>query len=161
MKTICQNAIVMFLTLLMVNACDSSNRNLSGKQLEDYQGNLHETEYFNITIAEGFNTLEIQGGVQASRGRDAMEVWVRGHNLNESTAENQAKTLARNYYGSEPEVVQMLDLTFYCTSFEAYNLPQTICTAIKEGMQVQVGITGKNHAENAKLQGMVKSISMK
>lgn len=159
MKKIFQYALCM--AILLMTACESAPKNNSESQDIDLKGDLYEAEHFNITIAKGFNVMDIQGGVQAARGNNVIEVWVRGHNLSESTAEKQAQSMATRYDGTDPQVVQMLGLNFYCTSFEAFNNPQTICMAIKDGKQIQIGITGKGHVDNATLQGMKKSIVLK
>ncbi len=155
------NALCMILMLLTWTSCDSAQKNNSDSGSVEIKGDLYEAEHFTMTIASGFNTMDIQGGVQASRGNDVVEVWVRGHNLSEDTAEKQAQSMANRYDGTNPQTVQMLGLKFYCTSFEVFNLQQTICIAIKDGKQIQVGITGRGHTENATLQGMRNSIAFK
>jgi len=125
------------------------------------KGEKFETDDFTMIIADGFSKLEIDGGVQAYKSNDMIEIWLRGFNNTENDAKNGAENLSKTYKGTEVQKTNLFGLDFYQTTFEAFGNPQTVYVGIKDGKKVQIGVAGKGHETNEILQGMFKSISFK
>jgi len=160
--------LLVFLLAFLLVSCDEDkegttekNTNKEQEQVTTIKGEPHETDDFVMTIAEGFSKLEIDGGVQAYKGNDMIEVWARGYNNTETDAKNGAENLSKRYKGTEPEKMSKFGIDFYYTSFEAFGRPQTIYVGIYKGKKVQIGISGKDYQNNEILQGMFNSISFK
>ena len=131
------------------------------EQKSTIKGETYEAEDFTMTIAEGFSKMDIDGGVQAYKGKDVIEVWVRGFNNTETDAKNGAENLAKNHDGTEVEKIQKFGIDFYVTTFEAFGNPQTVYVGLINGKKIQIGIMGKDYQEDELLQGMFDSIIFK
>jgi len=125
------------------------------------KGEQYETDDFSMIIADGFSKLEIDGGVQAYKSNDVIEIWLRGFNNTENDAKSGAENLSKTHKGTEVQKTNLFGLDFYQTTFEAFGNPQTVYVGIKDGKKVQIGVAGKGHENNEILQGMFKSISFK
>lgn len=131
------------------------------KEETTIKGETYEAEDFTMTIAEGFSKMDIDGGVQAYKGNDVIEVWVRGFNNTEADAKNGAENLAKTHDGTEVEKIQKFGIDFYVTTFESFGNLQTVYVGLKNGKKIQIGIMGKDYQEDELLQGMFNSISFK
>jgi len=140
---------------------EKTNTSKETEQVATIKGETYEAEDFTMTIADGFSKMDIDGGVQAYKGNDVIEVWVRGYNNTESDAEKGAENLSKNNDGTEVKKTQKFGLIFYYTTFEAFGNPQTVYVGLINGKKIQIGIMGKDYQNNELLQGMFDSITFK
>jgi len=160
--------LLVILMVLFVVSCDKekeesaeTNQTKEKEQVSTFKGETYEATDFVMTIANGYSKLDIDGGVQAYKGNDMIEVWARGFNNTETDAKNGAENLSKTYKGTEPQKINKFGLDFYYTDIEASGRPQTIYVGIYNGKKVQIAISGTNYKSNELLQGMFNSISFK
>lgn len=162
-KRIIAFILVIALAAALMTGCGSSapqsaSGNGTEPKTEAIKGETVETDHFTMTVATGYNKMDISGGIQAYQGSNAIEVWVRPSTQN---AEEEAGKFAADYDGTDPEQVELFGLTFYTTTFTASGYDQTKYVAISDGNRIEIGITGADHENNKELQGMLNSISFK
>ncbi len=158
--------LILFLCFTFVS-CDEdketqeTNAPKAQEKETTIKGEKFETDDFSMIIADGFSKLEIDGGVQAYKSYDMVEIWLRGYNNNENDAKSGAENLSKNYNGTEVQKTNLFGLDFYQTTIVVSGNPQTIYVGIKDGKKVQIGVAGKGHETNETLQGMFKTITFK
>jgi|GEM_PF-2596503 len=160
--------LLVILVCLSVISCDKdkeekaeSNPTKDQEQVSTIKGEQYEATDFVMTIAEGYAKLDIDGGVQAYKGNDMIEVWARGFNNTDTDAKNGAENLSKTYKGTEPQKVNKFGIDFYTTDIEAMSRPQTIYVGIYKGKKVQIAISGNDYKNNTLLQGMFNSLAFK
>lgn len=160
--------LFVFLIIFQLISCDKDkegsaedNTSKEQEQVATLKGEPYEKDDFVMTIAEGFSRLDIDGGVQAYKGNDMIEVWVRGYNNTETDAKNGAENLSKTYKGTEPQKTNIFGIDFYHTSIEAFGRPQTVYVGIYNGKKVQIALSGKDYQNDKFLQGMFNSITFK
>lgn len=163
MKRIVGLALVIALGAALLAGCGSpatQGESGNGKEpkTEAVKGEAVETEHFTMTVATGYNKMDISGGIQAYQGSNAIEVWVRPSTQD---AEKEAEKFAADYDGTGPEQLELFGLTFYTTTFTASGSYQTKYVAVSDGNRIEIGITGADHENNKELQGMLNSINFK
>lgn len=162
-KRILGLAMAVSLAAALLTGCGGSapqggSGNGTEPKTEAIKGETMETDHFTMTVATGYNKMDISGGIQAYQGSNAIEVWVRPSTQN---AEEEAGKFAADYDGTAPEQVELFGLTFYTTTFTASGYDQTKYVAVSDGNRIEIGITGADHENNKELQGMLNSISFK
>ena len=163
MKRIVGLALVISLAAALLAGCGSpvpqgGSGNGTEPKTEAVKGETVETEHFTMTVATGYNKMDISGGIQAYQGSNAIEVWVRPSTQD---AEKEAEKFAAGYDGTAPKQVELFGLTFYTTTFTASGSYQTKYVAVSDGNRIEIGITGADHENNKELQGMLNSINFK
>ena len=81
-KRIMAFILVIVLIAVLMTGCSSSvpqggSGNSTEPKTEVVKGETVETEHFTMTVATGYNKMDISGGIQAYQGSNAIEVWVR------------------------------------------------------------------------------------
>lgn len=160
--------LLICLSCFILTGCDeedspTNNTDVPGEAAAapKIKGEVFKTDDFEVIIADGFKKMDIDGGVQAYKSKDVVEIWVRGSGLDDAIAKSSCESLANRQKGSECQKIVKFGMDFYVTSFEAFGTPQTVYTAVKNGKKIQIGISGKDHENNETLQGMFESISFK
>lgn len=160
----------IILAALMLAGCGSGNDSPAaddaGGEAEQpvptIDGELHETDTVSMIIADGWDVMDISGGLQAYQGiSKAVEVWVRGTGLADDAAQKSMENFAANYDGTEVEEVELFGMTFHATSFEFSGMKQTKFGAVKEGQQIEITLAGENHLDDDEIMGMFYSIVFK
>lgn len=162
-KRIIAFILVIALAAALLTGCGGSapqggSGNGTEPKTEAVKGETVETDHFTVTVATGYNKMDISSGIQAYQGSNAIEVWVRPSTQD---AEKEAAKFAADYDGTDPEQVELFGLTFYTTTFTASGYDQTKYVAVSDGNRIEIGITGADHENNKELQGMLNSISFK
>lgn len=125
-------------------------------------GERHETETVSMIVAEGWDVMDISGGLQAYKGMSsAVEVWVRGSGMTEESVKAAIERFKENYDGSDIFEVQAHGLTYTATTFEFSGMYQTKFGAEKDGMQVEITLAGEDHLNDDTIMGMFDSIVFK
>lgn len=125
-------------------------------------GERYETDTVSMIIAEGWDVMDINGGLQAYKGiSKAVEVWVRGSSLADDAGKKSMENFANNYDGTAVEEVQMFGLTFYAITFDFSGMKQTKYGAVKNGQQIEITLAGEDHLEDEEIMGMFNSIELK
>lgn len=158
-------AFILFIALAaaLMTGCGSSapqggSGNGTEPKTETIKGEPMETDHFTMTVATGYNKMDISGGIQAYQGSNAIEVWVRPSTQD---SQKEAEKFAADYDGTDPEQVELFGLTFYTTTYTYSGSYQTKYIAVSDGNRIEIGITGADHENNKELQGMLGSISFK
>lgn len=162
-KRIVGLALVIALAAVLLAGCGSpapqgGSGNGTEPKTEAVKGVAVETERFTMTVATGYNKMDIDGGIQAYQGSNAIEVWVRPSTQD---AEEEAGKFAADYDGTTPEQLELFGLIFYKTMYTYSGSEQTKYIAVSDGNRIEIGITGADHENNKELQGMLNSISLK
>ncbi|MEN1761165.1 MULTISPECIES: hypothetical protein [Anoxynatronum] len=140
---------------------DGPGSELFGPPIE---GERYETEKVSMVIPDGWNVMDISGGLQAYQGNNAVEVWVRGSGLSDGDAEKAMEGLAADYDGSPVETFEHWGLTFYSTVFEMYGSQQFKMSAVKDGERIEIGLAMHSSADEATedlMFGMLDTIELK
>ena len=125
-------------------------------------GELFETDRFSIVVAEDWEVMEIDGGVQIYKmSGEAVQIYFRGSNMSETEPQVQAESQANQYNGTTPELVERWGKTWWTTLYTAMNMEQLKYLRIENGQLVSVAAAAKDIAGNAEIQGMLESITFK
>ena len=123
------------------------------------EGERHETDAVSMIIADGWDVMDISGGLQAYKGNvAAIEVKVQGSGQSDDDAKARAEQVAESYDGTMITEVDLLGLTFYHTYFEWSGTEQSKLFAVKDGAVVEIGVTGPDHEDDEEIAGMLYSI---
>jgi hypothetical protein len=125
------------------------------------EGTLHETERVSMIIADGWDVMDIQGGLQAYKGSNAVEVSVRGSGMNDDAALQSIEKFKADYDGTEVKEMEAHGMTFYTTTFVFSGTDQTKMSAMKDGEQYSITMVGQDHLNDEIIMGMVDSITFK
>ena len=80
---------------------EDNNTTKVPEQVTTIKGDRFETDDFSMIIADGFSKFEIDGGVQAYKSNDVIEIWLRGFNNTENDAKSGAENLSKTHKGTE------------------------------------------------------------
>lgn len=128
----------------------------------EIEGERHETETVSMIVAEGWDVMDISGGLQAYKGMSsAVEVWVRGSGMTDESVKAAIESFKENYDGSDLFEVQAHGMTYTATTFEFSGMYQTKLGAEKDGMQVEITLAGEDHLNDDTIMGMFDSIVFK
>ncbi len=127
----------------------------------EIDGERYETDTVSMVIADGWDVMDIQGGLQAYKGNSAVEVWVRGSGLSDDDARKAMEVMAEDYDGTGIVELESMGLTFYHTYFEYLGTEQSKMSAVKDGARVEIGVTGPDHEEDEDIIGMLDSLIIK
>lgn len=125
-------------------------------------GDMFETDRFSLTVPEGWERYDIDGGVQLYKpSGEIIEVYVRGYNQSDDWARQQAVNMAEQYGGTEPRQVERWGKLFWNTAFTAADIPQASYLCIENGETLAVKVAGPDYENDAETQGILESIQFK
>ncbi len=165
--------IIMLAVAMMATGCGGSDDSTApaGENGEaeapeesrpEIAGERHETETVSMIVADGWDVMDITGGLQAYKGMsNAVEVWVRGSGMTEESVKAAIERFKESYDGSDTFEVQAHGLTYTATTFEFSGMYQTKFGAEKDGMQVEITLAGEDHLNDETIMGMFDSIVFK
>ncbi len=123
-------------------------------------GERHETDTVSMVIADGWDVMDITGGLQAYKGSaKAIEVKVLEHTDGDAMA--MAEKVSEDYDGTMLMETDLLGLTFYHTYFEFSGTEQSKMFAVKDDVVIEIGLVGPDHEDDEEMAGMVYSIIFK
>lgn len=150
---------MVFCSLILLQGCGKSKT--SSDAYKQTKGKYFDTEFFTMFIAEGYTEMAINGGVQAYKGNNFIEIHVRGLNQTEADIEASINILAKNYEGSAPEKVDLFSQVFHHSFILAQGTPQDVYLAVKDGKKISITLSGKDHDKDEELKVMFESIKFK
>lgn len=159
MKKFLQILAIAFVSALFAIGCGKSKTTT-----DDYRqtkGRYFESEYFTIFIADGYSEMAVNGGVQAYKGNNFIEIHVRGLYQTEADIEASINILAKNYEGSSPKKIEMFGHVFHHSHILAQGIPQDIYLAVKDGKKISITLSGRDHKKDEDLKVMFQSIKLK
>lgn len=125
-------------------------------------GELYESDKFTITVANGWEAMDIDGGVQIYKmSGEAVQVYFRGSNMSETEPKTQAESQAKQYNGTDPQEVERWGKSWWTTTYTAMDMEQLKYLRIEAGQLVSVSAAGQDIAGNPDIQGMLESIVFK
>lgn len=128
----------------------------------EVDGERYETDTVSMVIADGWDVMDIPGGFQAYKGNaKAIEVKVQGSGLSDDDAMESAEIVSNDYDGTMIMESDFLGLTFYHTYFEYSGTEQSKMFAVKDGVEIEIGIVGPDHEEDEEIVGMLYTIIFK
>lgn len=162
--------VVTFMAVLLLTGCGSDSGSPAdggageeaAQDIPTIDGERYETDTVSMIIADGWDVMDISGGLQAYQGiSKAVEVWVRGSGLAEDAGQKSIKNFASSYDGTEVEEIELFGLTFHKTTFVFSGMEQTKFGAVKDGQQIEISLAGENHLDDDEIMGMFYSITLK
>ncbi len=126
----------------------------------EVDGERHETDTVSMVIADGWDVMDISGGLQAYKG-NAKAIEVKVHENTDGDAKASAETVAERYDGTMIMEVDLLGLTFYHTYFEHNGTEQSKMFAVKDGAEIEIGVVGPDHEDDEEIAGMLFTIIFK
>ncbi|MBW6462958.1 MAG: hypothetical protein ACNA7Z_09535 [Dethiobacteria bacterium] len=162
--------VVTFMTVMLIAGCgsesDSPTAGDAGEEatpdIPTIEGERYETDTVSMIIADGWDVMDISGGLQAYQGiSKAVEVWVRGSGLADDAGQKSIENFASSYDGTEVEEIELFGLTFHATTYIFSGLEQTKFGAVKDGQQIEITLAGENHLDDDEIMGMFYSIILK
>lgn len=110
------------------------------------EGETYSAEKFSITVPEGWEAMDVDGGVQLYKmSGEIIEVHFRGKNQGEDHAKQQAESNASMYSGTTPKEVELLGKTFWATTFTASGVEQTSYLRIEDGVMLSIKCAKGNY----------------
>jgi hypothetical protein len=131
------------------------------KAVSNVKGETYDTAKFSILAPDGWEKMDIPGGVQLYKGSDIMQVSVSGSNVTEAEDKTLLEGMKTTYSGTALEEVTMFGVKFFKTSFTANGSDQTMYSGVRNGEQVKIQMSGKDHQSNEAIIAMLESISLK
>ncbi len=126
------------------------------------KGELFESDKFSITVAKGWEKMDIDGGVQIYKmSGEAVQVYIRGMNMSDTEAKSQAESQSKQYSGTAPEEVERWGKSWWTTTYTAMDLEQLKYLRIESGQLVSVSAAAKDIAGDSDIQGMLESLTFK
>ena len=134
-------ALLMTMALLTVPlaACGGGGDEPDGPGGEvpattDYAGETVETENFSIVVPDGWEYMDVDGGLQLYKNSgEVMEIHYRGFNQGENHGKLQVESIAGSYGGTAVEQVEFLGKSFWYTEYTANDKPQVFYACIEDG----------------------------
>jgi len=151
--------LLIFCSLILLQGCGKSKT--SSDVNKQTKGKYYDTEFFTMFIAKGYAEMAINGGVQAYKGNNFIEIHVRGLNQTEADIEASINILAKNYEGTAPERVDLFGQVFHHSYILAQGTPQHVYLAVKDGKKISITLSGKDHDKDEDLKIMFESIKLK
>lgn len=154
---------VLILTLslfLFVSACSgNSGKNTStaseastqvseaaAPKTDLLEGEAYSAERFIIIVPKGWEAMDVDGGVQLYKmSGEMIEVHFRGENQGDDHAKQQAESNAGMYSGTTPTEVELLDKTFWATTFTVSGVEQTSYLRIEGGVMLSIKCAKGNY----------------
>lgn len=159
MKKFFAIALMIFCSVILLQGCGKSKTSSDANKLTE--GKYFNTEFFTMFIADGYTEMAVNGGVQAYKDNNFIEIHVRGLNQTEADIEASINILAKNYEGSAPEKIEMFGQVFHHSYILAQGTPQDVYLAVKEGKKISITLSGKDHDKDEDLKLMFESIKLK
>lgn len=126
----------------------------------ELNGTVLELEKFTITKADGWESMDVDGGVQIYKSLtgDILQIQILGNNVTEEEDKTLLENLAQSNDGTPLEQVTLLGLVFFSTTFESGGVEQTYYSTVNNSEQIKIQVTGKSYESNADIKAMVESI---
>ena len=159
MKKYLAISICISLATILLLGCGKAKT--TGGENKQTKGKYFEADFFSMFIAEGYTEMEINGGVQAYKGNNFIEIHIRGLNQTNADIEASIHILAKNFEGTAPDKVNMFGQTFYHSSIIAQGTSQDVYLAVKNGRKISITLSGKDHEKDENLKVMIESIKLK
>ncbi len=131
-------------------------------QSAEPNGDMVDKETFSVLVPKGWEVMDVDGGVQIYKmSGEVFEVHFRGSNMNDTEAQQQAESTAKQYEGTQPELVELLGKQFWTTTFTAGGVKQVTNLCIEEGVMISVKYGGPNYETNPDFEAILDSITFK
>jgi len=127
----------------------------------EVKGTQAETDKFSMIVVDKWEKMDISGGFQIYKGNDIIQVKVSGMNVTEEEDKSLLENTASRYEGTPLEEVNMFGIKLFKTSFTYSGVEQTFYSGVKNGEQVHIQLSGKDHMNNADIMAMFESITLK
>jgi hypothetical protein len=126
------------------------------------EGSTFETDKFSITVPKGWESMEVDGGVQLYKmSGEIIEVHYRGMNQNEGDDKQQVESVASQYSGTTPAEVELLGKTFWSTTYTASGVKQVSNLRIEDGVMLSIKCAGPGFDTNPEFTAILDSIVFK
>lgn len=126
------------------------------------KGELYEADKFSIIVSEGWEVMDIDGGVQIYKmSGEAVQIYIRGSNMSETEPKTQAESQAKQYNGTSPQEVERWGKSWWTTTYTAMDMEQLKYLRIEAGQLVSVAAAAKDIENNSDILGMLESITFK
>ena len=114
---------------------------------------------FFVTVADGWTRNDMPNGAQIHKKTgEILQIQVISSNIKEAEDKALLVALAEKYNGTPLETVELFGIKFLTTSYTAYGKEQALYSAVKNGEQIKLQVSGKNYKENPEIKEMVESI---
>ena len=149
MKRMTALLMVLALSAFCLMACGGAAEDTAVESVEDsatesevtepvassgYTGETVEADNFSIVVPEGWEYMEIDGGLQLYKmSGEVIEVHYRGFNQGETHAMMQVEITAENNAGSQAAEVEFLGKNFWYTEYMLNGTPQVFYACIEDG----------------------------
>ncbi len=141
---------------------DNSQPQNEASQSAVSNGKTVENERFSILVPQGWEVMDVDGGVQIYKmSGEVFELHFRGLNMNDTEAQLQVESTAKQYDGTQPEQVGLLGKQFWTTTFTASNVKQVTNLCIEDGVMISVKYGGPDFEKNPEFQAILDSIVLK
>jgi hypothetical protein len=123
------------------------------------EGTAFKTDKFTITVPSGWESMEVNGGVQLYKmSGEIIEVHYRGSDQSDDSAKQQVESNATQYSGTTPKEVDLLGKKFWATTFTASGVKQTSYIRMENGVMLSIKCAGSDHETNPVFASILNSI---
>ncbi len=116
---------------------------------------------FTVNALDNWVRNDVPNGVQIHKASgDILQIQVINTNIKEAEDKELLQALAEKYNGTPLETVELFGIKFLTTSYTAYGKEQAFYSAVKNGEQIKIQVSGKNYEANPDIKAMVESIKI-
>lgn len=126
------------------------------------EGTLYENDRFSVTVAKGWEYMDIDGGVQIYKmSGEVVQIYIRGSNMADTEPKSQIESQSQQYGGTAPQEVDKWGKSWWTTSYTAMEMEQLKYLRIEGGQLVSVAAAAKDVEADADIMGMLESVAFK
>jgi hypothetical protein len=117
---------------------------------------------FCVTVADGFETMDMIGGVQIYKQTGEMlQIQVDGEGMTQGDDIPILQSVNENYNGSGVREEELLGIDFHAISYTVSGVSQCMYTAVLGGKLVRIQATGESYDALPDIKKMVESVTFK
>jgi hypothetical protein len=137
---------------------------LAGCGGSNVKGKIWENEKFSVLVPDGWETKDMEGGIQIqllANNPFVMVIEITRNNVTEAEIKAELEEIVKSQNASPIEEVTMLGVKFFKTTLITETLDQTVYTGVRNGEKVAILLGGKDHKNNEEMKAMLESIKFK
>ena len=159
-------AVLILLAVFLLTGCVSTKTTAAQAVLEEPvkrpSGGAADYSAFSVIVEEGWETMDIIGGVQIFKTTGEMlQIQMDGDGVAQGEDIPLLESINENYNGSGIRETQLLGNSFHTITYQTSGVSQCMYTAVLGGKLVKIQATGASYDALPAIKTMVESIIFK
>ena len=162
-KTFAWTALILTAFLAgCVSTQTTSAQALLEEPAKNQEGGAVDYSFFDVTVEEGWDTMDMIGGVQIYKQTGEMlQIQVDGEGVAEGEDVPFLESVNQNFNGLGVRQTELLGRSFHAVSYMASGVKQCMYTSVIGGKLVKIQATGEAYGDVPDIKKMVESIIFK